>query len=182
MSLAPVIAVVGPSGVGKDSVMRALVARATGICSARRVITRPEGEEGEDFDRVSDAEFQQMVAQDAFALHWPAHGLLYGVPHAIEEQRERAEAVLVNLSRSVLSQAQEVFGDLIVISLTADSEVLGHRLSARGRESMAEQARRLARAKTPLPTGLARVIEIDNSGPLEVTVDAILAKLQPESA
>ncbi|WP_170399018.1 phosphonate metabolism protein/1,5-bisphosphokinase (PRPP-forming) PhnN [Ruegeria arenilitoris] len=180
MSLATVIAVVGPSGVGKDSVMQALVARAIGICLARRVITRPEGEEGEDFDRVSDTEFHQMVARDAFALHWSAHGLFYGVPRTIEKQRQRADAVLVNLSRSVLLQAQEVFGDLIVISLTADPEVLAQRLLMRGRESAPEQTRRLACAKVPLPEGLKRVIEIDNSGPLEATVESILDQLQPE--
>ncbi|WP_420586310.1 phosphonate metabolism protein/1,5-bisphosphokinase (PRPP-forming) PhnN [Ruegeria sp.] len=182
MTLAPVIAVVGPSGVGKDSVMEALEARAPGIARVRRAITRPEGEEGEDFDRVSVADFQQLVEQGAFSLHWPAHGLLYGVPKSIEQQRQQADAVLVNLSRSVLLKAQKVFGDLIVISLTADPDVLAHRLSTRGREDAAEQIRRLARAKRALPEGLARVIEIDNSGPLEATIDAILEQLQPERA
>ncbi|MES0825845.1 AAA family ATPase [Ruegeria sp. SCP11] len=182
MSLAPVIAVVGPSGVGKDSVMEALEARVPSIVRARRVITRPEGEEGEDFDRVSVERFQQLVGQDVFALHWPAHGLFYGVPKDIGDLRQQADAVLVNLSRSVLLRAQEVFGDLVVISLTADPQVLARRLSVRGRESSTEQARRLARAQAPLPEGLARVIEIDNSGPLDATIGAILAQLQPERA
>ncbi|WP_170761486.1 AAA family ATPase [Ruegeria lacuscaerulensis] len=182
MSLAPVIAVVGPSGVGKDSVIKAIVARAQNIYRARRVITRPDGEEGEEFDHVSVKKFRQMVMDNAFALHWPAHGLLYGVPTSIEELRQNADAVLVNLSRSVLLQAQDAFGDLIVISLTADLEVLARRLSARGRESAPDQARRLERAKVPLPDGLNRVIEIDNSGPLEETIDVILARLQPERA
>jgi ribose 1,5-bisphosphokinase len=182
MSLAPVIAVVGPSGVGKDSVMEALAARAPGIVRVRRVITRPEGEEGEDFDRVSVEVFQQMAAEGAFALHWPAHGLLYGVPTAIGDLRHQSDAVLVNLSRSVLLQAQEVFGEMIVVSLTADPDVLAQRLSARARECGQEQARRLARATNPLPEGLVRVIEIDNSGSLEATIAAILSQLQPERA
>lgn len=182
MSLAPVIAVVGPSGVGKDSVMEALVAAAPGILRVRRVITRPEGEEGEDFDRVSIEIFEQMVLDGAFALHWSAHGLHYGIPIEIEDQRQTANALLVNLSRSVLLNAQVVFGDLIVISLTADPEVLAQRLFVRGRESTSDQARRLGRAGMLLPDGLNRVIEIDNSGPLEVTIDAILAGLQPERA
>ncbi|MEW2919250.1 phosphonate metabolism protein/1,5-bisphosphokinase (PRPP-forming) PhnN [Ruegeria sp. ANG10] len=182
MTLAPVIAIVGPSGVGKDSVMDALEAKIPGIHRVRRVITRPTGEEGEDFDRVSVERFQQMAADGTFTLNWAAHGLFYGVPSSINSLRQHAAAVLVNLSRSVLAQAQEVFGDLVVISLTADPEVLAQRLSARARESSTEQARRLARAKTPLPEGLARVIEIDNSGPLDATIDAILAQLQPERA
>ena len=47
---AHVIGVVGPSGVGKDTVMHALAAAQPGIKLARRVITRPVeagGEEGE---------------------------------------------------------------------------------------------------------------------------------------
>ncbi len=182
MTLAPVIAVVGPSGVGKDSVIEALAARSSGIHKMRRVITRPEGEEGEDFDRVSVDTFQDMVAQGAFALHWPAHGLLYGIPREIEAFRKSADGVLVNLSRSVLVQAQDAFDDLIVVSLTADADVLAQRLSARGRESAAEQMRRLGRAKAKLPEGLKRVMEVDNSGPLGTTVDSILMQLQPERA
>ncbi len=182
MSLAPVIAVVGPSGVGKDSVMEALEARAPGIQRVRRVITRPEGEEGEEFDRASAEIFEQMVLDGAFALHWSAHGLRYGVPKKITLQRQEADAVLVNLSRAVLVRAQEVFGDLIVISLTARPEVLAQRLSARGRESSDEQARRLGRAGQPLPEGLNRVIAIDNSGTLDETVDEIIRRFQPERA
>ncbi|WP_170334230.1 phosphonate metabolism protein/1,5-bisphosphokinase (PRPP-forming) PhnN [Ruegeria arenilitoris] len=182
MRLAPVIAVVGPSGVGKDSVMEALEARANGIQRVRRVITRPEGEEGEEFERVSVDVFEQMLLDGAFALHWPAHGLHYGIPQEIVEQRREAKAVLVNLSRSVLLQAQDEFGELIVVSLTADAEVLAQRLSSRGRESSAEQMRRLGRARAPLPEGLNRVIEVDNSGSLDDTVNEILTGLQPERA
>ncbi|NVO57056.1 phosphonate metabolism protein/1,5-bisphosphokinase (PRPP-forming) PhnN [Rhodobacteraceae bacterium B1Z28] len=180
MSMAPVIAVVGPSGVGKDSVIAALVARAPGIHRVRRVITRPKGEEGEDFERVCVDAFLKMERDGAFALSWPAHGLLYGVPNGIAQQRQVADAVLVNLSRAVLLRAQDVFGGLIVISLTARADVLERRLSARGRESEGEQARRLDRAKAPLPDGLNRVIEIDNSGPLNDTIDEILSRFQPE--
>ena len=182
MTLAPVIAVVGPSGVGKDSVMEALAARSAGIQRVRRVITRPEGEDGEDFDRVSVKTFELMALDGAFALHWSAHGLLYGIPTAIEDQRQVAAALLVNLSRSVLLQAQEVFGNLIVISLTADEGVLAQRLSARGRESSGDQVRRLGRAGIPLPDGLEHVINVDNSGALEDTIETILAALQPERA
>ncbi|WP_170416971.1 phosphonate metabolism protein/1,5-bisphosphokinase (PRPP-forming) PhnN [Ruegeria atlantica] len=182
MNAAPIIAVVGPSGVGKDSVMRALTAQSPGIQQVRRVITRPEGEEGEEFDRVSVEVFELMALDGAFALHWEAHGLQYGIPVGIEGQRQAVDALLVNLSRSVLLQAQEVFEDLTVISLTADPVVLAQRLSARGRESTSDQVRRLKRADVPLPDGLIRVIDVDNSGSLEATIDTILSALQLERA
>lgn len=181
-ALAPVIAVVGPSGVGKDSVMQALAARDPGYRIQRRVITRPEDAGGEVFAGVSAEEFVRLQAEGAFALSWQAHGLSYGIPATIDRLRLGARGVLVNLSRSVLAAAQERFGDLIVLSLTADPQVLAGRLAARGREDAADRARRLDRAGAPLPAGLRRVITLDNSGPLETTVDAVLARLQPESA
>ncbi|MDF1715901.1 MAG: phosphonate metabolism protein/1,5-bisphosphokinase (PRPP-forming) PhnN [Antarcticimicrobium sp.] len=179
---APIIAVVGPSGVGKDSVMAALAARDPGFRIQRRVITRPEDAGGEAFTGVTPEVFAQMAAAGAFALHWQAHGLSYGIPVEVYDLRRGARAVLVNLSRGVLRAAQDRFGSLIVLSLIAAPEVLAGRLAARGREDAADRARRLDRAGAPLPEGLRRVIEVDNSGPIEVTVDTVLARLQPESA
>ncbi|MGV6804730.1 MAG: phosphonate metabolism protein/1,5-bisphosphokinase (PRPP-forming) PhnN [Ruegeria sp.] len=178
MSLAPVIAVVGPSGVGKDSVIQGLLEREPGFQRVKRVITRPDGEDGEEFRRVSAAAFFELVKNDAFALHWTAHGLQYGIPREISDQRRSAEMVLVNLSRAVLERAKATFGNLIVISLTADARELERRLSARGRESSIEQIRRLGRVGTPISKGLDQLIEVDNSGPLTSTVDEILRRLQ----
>lgn len=178
MSLAPVIAIVGPSGVGKDSVMAALTARDPNIQLVRRVITRPKGEEGEDFTRATVSEFIVMQDRGDFVLSWSAHGLSYGIPVAISRQRQHARAVLVNLSRNVLKQAEGAFGDFIVISLTADPAVLAQRVADRERETPADQAKRLARS-VALPEGLTRVVEINNDGSLDHTVDAILAQLTP---
>lgn len=182
MNDAPIIAVVGPSGVGKDSVMQALADRDPGFRIQRRVITRPEDAGGEVFTGVKPEEFARMAAAGDFALHWQAHGLSYGIPVEVYDLRKGARAVLVNLSRGVLRAAQDRFGDLIVLSLTAAPEVLAERLAARGREDAADRARRLDRAGAPLPAGLRRVIEVDNSGALEATVETVLARLQPESA
>lgn len=182
MRQAPVVAVVGPSGVGKDSVMMALHERDPGLRLIRRVITRPEEAGGERFESVTEAEFNARRAAGAFALDWRAHGLSYGIPALWIAERDGAGAMLVNLSRSVLLRAQDVFHPLVVLSLTARPEVLAARLAARGREDAAEQALRLGRAGLALPDGLRRVMAIDNSGPLDQTVDAVLALLQPESA
>ncbi|SDC46081.1 phosphonate metabolism protein/1,5-bisphosphokinase (PRPP-forming) PhnN [Ruegeria marina] len=182
MTLVPVVAVVGPSGVGKDSVMVALKARDPGFRLVRRVITRPEQTGGESFEGVSETDFQIRLAADAFALSWRAHGLSYGIPAAAIAERKGARALLVNLSRGVLLRAQEVLHPLIVLSLTARPEVLAARLAARGREDAADQALRLGRAGMTLPDGLRRVVTIDNSGPLDLTVDAVLAQLQRASA
>jgi len=178
-TLSPVIAVVGPSGVGKDSVMNALLAQSPGLRRLRRVITRPSEAGGEDFIGVDDGSFDRMLGDGLFALHWGAHGLRYGVPVEIDRLRAESDGVLVNLSRAVLPEAQERFGNLIVLSLEADPAVLAARLAGRGREAADEQARRLARAALPLPEGLRHVVRIDNSGELGATVKAARAAIYP---
>lgn len=176
----PVIAVVGPSGVGKDSLMSALAVSGPQLRVMRRVITRAPEAGGEDYQAVSEAEFSALAEAGVFSLHWQAHGLHYGIPRDIENLREGASGVLVNLSRAVLLEAQEEFGHFMVLSVTARPQVLAERLTARGREGGDELQRRLARAEKPLPTGLHRVHQIDNSGALSAAVHAALAVVQPE--
>jgi ribose 1,5-bisphosphokinase len=172
------VAVVGPSGVGKDSVMAAMAARDPRLVLARRVITRPGDAGGEDFEGVSEAAFRRRAAAGEFALSWPAHGLHYAIPRTVEEPLRDGKDVLANLSRSVLDPAAQRFERMIVLSLVARREVLAARLAARGRENAAQIARRLERSGACLPTGLD-VFEIDNSGALNDTVEAALRALYP---
>ncbi|WP_299044126.1 phosphonate metabolism protein/1,5-bisphosphokinase (PRPP-forming) PhnN [uncultured Tateyamaria sp.] len=175
------IAVVGPSGVGKDTVMEAMAAAEPRLALVRRVITRPATSGGEVFDAVTPSEFETLHRNGAFALSWSAHGLSYGVPKAVHTSLDAGQDMLANLSRKVLSLAQARFPGMAVISLTADADILAGRLTARGRETRADIARRLARADTDLPQGLA-VTRIDNSGALADTVHAALAALYPVRA
>lgn len=173
------IAVVGPSGVGKDSVIRGLAKARPGLVAARRVITRNPLLGGEDFEAVSDQEFAQRSAAGAFCLEWQAHGLRYGIPTATLDEVEAGRDVLVNLSRSVLLDARAACPGLRVIALTAAPETLARRLAGRGREGAEEIRLRLARA-APLPPGLP-VLSMSNDGPLTEVVRQTMAHLYPES-
>lgn len=173
-----VVGVVGPSGVGKDTVMEAMAAANPHVRLVRRVITREAGAGGEKSVGATDAEFDALVAEDAFALWWAAHGLRYGVPSDAVACTGDDAIVLVNLSRGVLDRARARFDDFAVLSLTADVSVLAARLAARGRETAEEIEGRLARAGSVRPRG-ADVIEVANDGALEDTVKAALAALQP---
>ena len=62
------IAVVGPSGVGKDSVMQGLHVVMPNLRLVRRVITRAPGLGGEDYVAVSETEFHAMHENGAFAI------------------------------------------------------------------------------------------------------------------
>ncbi|WP_422032948.1 phosphonate metabolism protein/1,5-bisphosphokinase (PRPP-forming) PhnN [Roseovarius sp.] len=178
MSDGALIGVVGPSGVGKDSVMQALAEAEPSMGLVRRVITRPEAAGGEDFEGVSEADFARRREVGEFVLHWPAHGLHYGVPATVKARLAGGETCLVNLSRAVLGQAERLFERFVTLHLTAPAEVLAERLAKRGREDEAEMERRLSRQGFALPEGLGRVIEVANDGPLERTVATVLARLQ----
>lgn len=174
------IAVVGPSGVGKDSVMAGLVKRRPSLSLVRRVITRAPGLGGEDYAAVSEAEFLAMRDAGAFCLSWSAHDLFYGIPGAVRNDVAQGAELLVNLSRGVLVDADAQFEHFKVIHLTAKPETLAARLAGRGRESLDDIKARLERSKLSLPAGVPR-IDIANDGTLEDTLTAALNRLYPES-
>ncbi|MDR9395395.1 MAG: phosphonate metabolism protein/1,5-bisphosphokinase (PRPP-forming) PhnN [Roseovarius sp.] len=174
------IAVVGPSGVGKDSVMAALAAAHPGLHRVRRVITRAPDAGGEDFEGVSRADFAARREAGEFALWWEAHGMLYGIPASVRRHLALGEDVLANLSRKALVRASEVFDRLQVLHVTAGPEVLAGRLAARGRETPEDIRARLAR-QAPVPEGLP-VTDVDNGGSLSDSVRAALTALYPERA
>ncbi|MBW4707374.1 phosphonate metabolism protein/1,5-bisphosphokinase (PRPP-forming) PhnN [Roseobacter sp. YSTF-M11] len=175
------IAVVGPSGVGKDTVIEAIVARDPRLRPVRRVITRPTDAGGETFEGVTREEFNARRAAGAFALDWHAHGLCYGIPVEVDATLASGRSLLVNLSRAVLRQAQNRFADFRVLSLTADTQVLKSRLAARGREDADQIEKRLARSAGSFPMDIP-CMEVDNSGPLEETVSQVVAALNPARA
>lgn len=181
MTPGPVIAVVGPSGVGKDSVMRGIVQVMPKVHLVRRVITRAPGLGGEDYDPVSEPAFRDLARNGAFAVSWGAHGLYYGIPQTVRYQINKGTACLANFSRKALAAGADAFPRFLVLNITASPETLAARLATRGRESEAEIARRLAEADKPLPAGLD-VITLSNDGPLQQTVARAVALLQPASA
>ena len=172
------IAVVGPSGVGKDTVMEAMAQAEARLGLVRRVITRPSGAGGEVFEGVDEARFAAMRTAGDFALWWEAHGLCYGIPTAVDAELASGRDMLANLSRRALCAAQDRFPGLVVIALTAQPRVLAERLSLRGREDAAGIARRLARAGSDMPQGITATT-IDNAHALDTTVRSALAMLYP---
>lgn len=172
------IGVVGPSGVGKDTLMNALSHSSPEFEIVRRVITRSGDLGGEDFEAVSEAEFERRRIAGAFCVHWNAHGLRYGIPYDVRVKVGKGQQLLVNLSRDVLVDVALVFPIFSVLHVTARPETLAARLLGRGRETEDEIARRLERAARPLPSGLT-ILTVSNDGALEETVDEALALLHP---
>lgn len=175
------IAVVGPSGAGKDTVMEAVCSRHPELRRVRRVITRSAEAVGEDAEGVTPEAFEEMAELGAFVLDWRAHGLRYGIPVGVLDQLEAGNDVLANLSRSVLPQLSQIFQRSRIVLITASPDVLAGRIAARGRETAEDQAKRLKRADFALADGLNPIV-IRNEGTLDQAVAAFEAALIPESA
>ncbi|MFC5740442.1 phosphonate metabolism protein/1,5-bisphosphokinase (PRPP-forming) PhnN [Dyella tabacisoli] len=139
--------VMGPSGAGKDSVLGWVREHGIphGVLCAHRYITRPAHAGGENHVALSDAEFQSRTHRGLFALTWQAHGLHYGIGREIEHWMGRGADVLVNGSRDAYTLACERFPAMQPVLITANRDVIAARLTARGRETTADIAARLAR-------------------------------------
>lgn len=168
------ILVVGPSGVGKDTLLDAARERLADdkqFCFPRRCITRPAGSVGEKHIPVLPEDFGQMARQGAFLLSWKAHHLGYGIPHHALSELEAGKTVIVNVSRSVIDDACALVGqdNVRVISIRASSEALRKRLEARGREDALDIERRLRRASAYQIEG-NHVVHVDNDADLDTGI------------
>jgi ribose 1,5-bisphosphokinase len=166
------VAVVGPSGAGKDTIL-ALAQRDLGnapkLRFARRVITRVSNVEAEDHDCLGEAEFAAAEAAGAFCLTWGAHGLRYGLPADLAADCNAGTTVIANVSRRALALATERFRHVHVVEITAPRELLVQRIAGRGRESAEEIEARLARSvELTVPAGAHGPYRIDNSGAADV--------------
>lgn len=99
--------VMGPSGSGKDSLLRALRERLgpqDRVVVAHRYITRA-ADANEASVALSTDEFARRQALGCMALHWHSHGLDYGIGVEIEDWLARGLKVIVNGSREYLPKA-----------------------------------------------------------------------------
>ncbi|MCW5699620.1 MAG: guanylate kinase [Rhodospirillales bacterium] len=141
-----------PSGAGKTTIAKSLLARDTGFTVSVSATTRPPrpGEvDGVDYRFVDDAAFDRLLAENQLLEHAVVFGNRYGTP------REPVEAALA-AGRDVLFDvdwqgAQQLRAnaadDLVGIFILPPSyEELARRLNARGQDSAEVVRGRMAKA------------------------------------
>ncbi len=142
------VLVVGPSGVGKDSVLRYAMARFAGdarFVFPRRCVTRAVDVTAEDHDSLDERTFDELAGQGAFALMWAAHGHKYGVRSGINTELERGQIVAVNVSRTIIAEVARRYPNAIVVEITAEPSIRIVRLAARKRETANDIQQRILR-------------------------------------
>ena len=104
------VAVVGPSGAGKDTLLagaRMRIGPDARFRFVRRSITRPASAGGEDHEPMDRDAFLRRRDAGGFALWWDAHGLLYGIVRDIEADLAAGRCVVANLSRRALPRRRQ---------------------------------------------------------------------------
>ena len=162
------VAVAGPSGAGKDTLLRFARNHLGGnpnIVFPHRVVTR-QPSAAEDHDALSEADFAAAVAAGGFAFWWYAHGLNYAVGAAVDDDIRAGKTVVCNVSRAVIAELRCRYAGVRVVLVTAPADVLAARLAGRGRATDGPLATRLARSAPP-QSDLAPDVVIENVGDLQ---------------
>ncbi|OJY40172.1 MAG: phosphonate metabolism protein/1,5-bisphosphokinase (PRPP-forming) PhnN [Rhizobiales bacterium 65-9] len=167
--------VVGPSGAGKDTVIRAVRSALAGdarFVFPQRLVTRAPGAD-EDNVYVDPVEFARLQQARRFALAWEAHGHFYALSSAIDDDVRAGRTVLCNVSRMIIQHARNLYQNVLTVEITAPPQVLQERLAARRRASDGDLRERLARRASMEPADLV----IENVGGVEKARDALLRAL-----
>ncbi len=178
--LGSLVLVVGPSGVGKDTLIdgaRQALGNDKRFVFVRRLVTRPADAGGEEHDSLDTESFRQMEQAGRFALSWDAHDLRYALPLSVDTDLALGKIVVANVSRHVVAQARAKYPACAVLLITAEISCRAERLVRRGRENPEQITSRLARESAPVPAGISPII-IDNSGPLAIGITAFVMALR----
>jgi guanylate kinase len=144
--------VAAPSGAGKTSLVRQLLANDPAIRLSVSYTTRaarPGEANGRDYHFVSRAEFEQMRSRAELLESAEVHGNLYGTSRAWIERETRAGSdILLEIDWQGALQVRELLPAAVGIFILPPSiEVLSQRLQQRGTDTPEVIARRLQAAR-----------------------------------
>jgi guanylate kinase len=172
------IVLTAPSGAGKTTIARRLMAEVPGLRFSVSATTRPPrpGErDGVDYFFLSEEAFAARVAEGAFVEHEEVYpGRFYGT---LREELERAgHAVLLDVDVKGALAVKRLYGDraLTLFIRPPSLAALAERLRARGTETGDRLAVRLERARLEMEYAPAFDAVVVNDG-LEAAVAETVA-------
>ncbi|MFP4008951.1 MAG: guanylate kinase [Spirulinaceae cyanobacterium] len=178
MSSGKLIAITGPSGVGKGTLVRLLLARHPELYLSISTTTRqprPGEVAGKDYYFVSPAEFKTLIEKGQL-LEWAEYaGNYYGTPREkVETQIHQGRTVLLEIEVMGAQQVKQTFPEAFrLFILPPNLAELERRLRDRGTDTEDAIAKRLQRAKAEIELSTEFDVQIVNDD-----LDQALAKIE----
>jgi guanylate kinase len=180
------IVISGPSGVGKDSVVRSLRERDLSLHFVVTVNTRaPRADEtnGVDYIFISHEEFERMKTAGELLEHAQVYNDFKGVPRQqVKEAMASGKDVLMRLDVQGAATIREEEPQALLIFITTSSEEeMVQRLEARKTESAEDLKLRIETSRQEF----RRIEEFDyvvvnEHGKLEEAVDTVVSIIEAE--
>lgn len=147
----------GPSGVGKSTVLKALLERRDNARFSISATTRPirEGEtDGVHYHFVSVETFRDWIAREEFLEYAEYVGHFYGTPRKfVEAALDAGQDIILDIEIQGAMQVKKRMPDAVKIFIGPPSwDELERRLKARGTNSKEDIEKRLVRAKVEVQT------------------------------
>lgn len=148
------LAVSGPSGVGKGTMVKTLLSRRTDVVESVSCTTRAprEGEvNGKHYFFLSKEEFERRIREDDFLEYDEHFGNYYGTPKSFVRETLKEKSVIMEIDVIGALNAKKTFPECILVMVVPPSvEELKRRLSGRGSETEEQISGRLARMEYEL--------------------------------
>ena len=143
------MAVSGPSGVGKGTIVKTILQRRDDVVESVSCTTRAprEGEiHGKHYFFLSHEEFQRRIAEDDFLEYDEHFGNYYGTPKSFVAETLKTKSVIMEIDVVGSLNAKKVFPECVLVMIVPPSiEELKKRLIGRGTEDEKAIEGRLAR-------------------------------------
>ncbi len=145
----------GPSGVGKGTIVKALMETRSDIFLSVSATTRPprKGEQdGVHYHFIDAARFRALIEEDSFLEYAEYVGNFYGTPKKyVDDAMAEGKDVILEIDVQGATQVSSKRPDAVTIFVVPPSwETLEQRLRDRGTDSEEKLQKRLVRAKVEL--------------------------------
>lgn len=143
------MAVSGPSGVGKGTIVKTIINRRDDVVESVSCTTREPREDevnGKHYFFISREEFMRRINENDFLEYDEHFGNYYGTPKSFVEETLKTKSVILEIDVVGALNAKKVFPECVLVMILPPSiEELKKRLIGRGTEGADEIERRLAR-------------------------------------
>ena len=134
-----IIIVSGPSGVGKSTICKELVAR-TGAFLSISATTRPKSDlevDGGDYRFFTEQDFEKLIEDEQLLEYAEVFGNLYGTPKdAVEENLAKGKNVILEIDVQGARKVKEIYLDAVMIFILPPTQAdLARRLDGRARDT-----------------------------------------------